>query len=150
MRAICVLVMTLLGCSRGDHQRYVPASALAREALTASLESWAAGEQTPRLASGQPGLQFADSLRARRNLERFEIVGELPIQDGRRFEVQLHLRNPAGSEKAEYIVLGIDPLWIIRQEDYNMITHWDHPMPQERAPSPIAAPPDPEGATTDE
>jgi len=129
-----VLAIGLLGCNRGDHQRYVPAAAPAREALTASLQSWAAGEETPRLKDGQPAIQFADSLRAGRTLESFEIIGELPVEQGRRFEVQLILSDPPGQEKAQYIVLGIDPLWVIRLEDYDMITHWDHPMPKETTP----------------
>ena len=136
-----VLAASLLGCNRSDPQRYVPAAALARDALTASLQSWAAGDPTPRLAAGQPSLQFADSLRTGRTLESFEIVGELPVEDGRRFEVRLTLSDPPGSEKAQYIVLGIDPLWVMRMEDYHMITHWDHPMPKEPAPATKEAPP---------
>ena len=140
MLAASLLVFSPLGCNRASKERYVPASSLAREALSASLQSWAEGDGTPRLASGQPGLQFADSLRTGRTLESFEIVGELPVEEGRRFEVLLTLKDPSGREKAQYIVLGIDPLWVIRLEDYHMITHWDHPMPKESAA----------GATTDE
>jgi hypothetical protein len=82
-------------------------------------------------------------------LESFEIIGELPVEGGRRFEVQLTLSDPPGNQKAQYIVLGIDPLWVIRQEDYDMITHWDHPMPKQAAPSPGARS-DAAGATSDE
>jgi hypothetical protein len=127
----CALAISLLGCNRSGNQRYVPAAAQAREALTASLQSWVAQEESPRLKAGEPSLQFADSLRTGRTLKSFEIVGELPVEEGRRFEVLLTLSDPPGSEKVQYIVLGIDPLWVIRLEDYHMITHWDHPMPKE-------------------
>jgi hypothetical protein len=133
--ASCVLAAALLGCNRADNRRYIPAAAPAREALTVALQTWAAGGETPRLTAGKPGLQFADSLRAGRKLERFEIIGELPVEEGRRFEVQLTLSDPPGREKAQYIVIGIDPLWVIRMEDYHMVTHWDHPMPKEGAPA---------------
>ena len=126
MRALTLagvaLAVSLVGCKRADHKRYVPASTLAREALTASLRSWASHDEGPRLESGKPGLQFADSLRSGQTLESFEIVGELPVEDGRRFEVLLTLKDPPGEEKAQYIVLGIDPLWVIRLEDYHMLT----------------------------
>lgn len=146
----CLLILCLVGCNQADNGRYVPASALAREALTAALQSWADGVPTPRLASGQPSLQFADSLRSGRTLDSFEVVGELPLKEGRRFEVQLTLSEPPGREKAHYIVLGIDPLWVIRQEDYDMITHWDHPMSKEPAPIQPAAQSESVGATKDE
>jgi hypothetical protein len=132
--AVGLLIFSMLGCNRASNERYVPPSALAREALAAALQSWAEEKMTPELASGQAGVQFADSLRTGRKLESFEIVGELPVDKGRRFEVLLTLNEPAGKEKAQYIVLGIDPLWVIRIEDYHMITHWDHPMPEEPAP----------------
>jgi hypothetical protein len=136
--AIGLLVLSLLGCNRAGQERYVPASALARNAVSASLESWASGNDTPDLAPGGPRVQYADSLRTSRTLESFEIVGELPVEEGRRFEVLLTLKDPPGQEKAQYIVLGIDPLWVIRLEDYHMITHWDHPVPKEPAPGPAA------------
>lgn len=145
--ASCVLAVALLGCNRADNRRYIPAAAPAREALTAALQSWAADDgETPRLAAGKPSLQFADSLRTGRTLESFEIIGELPVEEGRRFEVRLTLSDPPGKEKAQYVVIGIDPLWVIRLEDYHMVTHWDHPMPKEAAPTD----PNPAGATSDE
>ena len=26
------------------------------------------------------------------------------------------------------VVVGIDPIWVIRHEDYEMLTHWSHPV----------------------
>jgi hypothetical protein len=134
--AACLLALCLTGCDRPDPptQPYLPTAALAREALLASLQSWVDETETPRLATGQPSLQFADSLRTGRTLQSFEIIGELPGEGARRFEVHLKLSKPPGSETAQYVVLGIDPLWVIRQEDYDMITHWDHPMPNDAVP----------------
>ena len=145
---MCVLAMSILGCTRTDDQRYVPASSQARDALTAYLQAWVTGDTPPSRKKGQPALQFADSLGEGRKLESFEVVGELPVEGGRRFEVQLRFRDPPGQEKAQYIVLGIDPLWVVRLEDYHMITHWDHPMPTEASPTAIES--DSAGATTNE
>jgi hypothetical protein len=137
---ICLLMLTaVLGCKPAGNERFVPTTQLAREALAASLDAWTRETETPQFPGGAPQIQFADSLRTGRRLNRFEIVGELPIQGGRRFEVELFLDDSLRTEKAQYVVLGIDPLWVIRQEDYDMITHWDHPMPKEEV---AAAEPD--------
>jgi hypothetical protein len=26
------------------------------------------------------------------------------------------------------VVIGIDPLWVFRHEDYDLLLHWEHPM----------------------
>jgi hypothetical protein len=39
--------------------------------------------------------------------------------------VRLHLDNPAAEERAKFVVFGIDPLWVYRQEDYEMLIHMD-------------------------
>jgi hypothetical protein len=35
--------------------------------------------------------------------------------------------------KVRYIVLGIDPLFVFRQEDFDLLMHWDHHMPASQA-----------------
>ena len=52
-----------------------------------------------------------------------------PESDGPRvFTVKLTLVNPGEEVKARYVVMGLDPLWVIRNEDFEMLAHWDHPM----------------------
>jgi hypothetical protein len=120
----------LAGCSSSGGERYTPAPDRAREALTAVLEAWQAGRSDASL----PGttIRIADSQRSSGQgprLRSYAILGELPADSGRRFQVKLQLENRAGEQKVQYVVVGIDPLWVIRQEDYDMLTHWDHPMP---------------------
>lgn len=75
-------------------------------------------------------MQFADSqAKAGRKLVEFEILGELPIDSGRRFQVRVKFDDPPDTGRRQYVVFGIDPIWVIEQEDFNMMTHWDHPMP---------------------
>jgi hypothetical protein len=64
-------------------------------------------------------------------LENFTILGEVSGDGGRWFEVELHLDEPPQKVQVRYVVVGIDPLWIFRQVDYEMLSHWDHPMPDE-------------------
>jgi hypothetical protein len=33
-------------------------------------------------------------------------------------------------------VVGINPIWVIRQEDYNAMAHWEHPSELSRSARP--------------
>jgi hypothetical protein len=72
-------------------------------------------------------------------LDDFEILGEVPGPTGRCFAVRLKLREPVAEEKVRYAVFGIDPLWVFRQEDLEMLGHWEHPMPPEEPAASQAA-----------
>jgi len=53
-------------------------------------------------------------------LGSFEIVSHEPNQGGPQwFSVKLVLKKPAGEQMVRYCVLGNDPLWVYREEDYN-------------------------------
>jgi hypothetical protein len=123
--------------NRPEH--FVPPSGVALEALTATMEAWRSGEAPAAVDGGARTVQVADTHRAPgQQLADYEVLGETSIEGGRRFVVRLELENPAKVERAHYVVVGIDPLWVFRQEDYDMIAHWDHPMPAEE-PAPPAA-----------
>ena len=77
-----------------------------------------------------PALFVVDTYRREnQTLTSFEILGEVPGTTKRTFLVKLTLANPDAQEKARYSVLGIDPLWVYRHEDLEMLAHWEHPMP---------------------
>jgi|CXWL01.1.fsa_nt_gi hypothetical protein len=119
----------LAGCARDGEQRFMPEPDVARAALAAVLNDWQAGKSLGPI-SGPPLIQVADTQRrAGQVLLGYEILGELPADNDRRFQVRLTLDQPAAEEKVQYVVVGIDPLWVLRLEDYDMVTHWDHPMP---------------------
>ena len=122
------------GCGGRAPEDYIPPPDSARRALGAALDAWQRGEP-PGQIEGDPAIQVGDThRRPGQTLASYEILGELPIADGRRFAVRLTLENPVAEEKADFLVIGIDPLWVIREEDYRMVTHWDHNMPAEAPP----------------
>ena len=41
------------------------------------------------------------------------------------FVVKLSLDKPREEQTVRFIVLGQDPLWVFREEDYEMTAHWD-------------------------
>ena len=63
-----------------------------------------------------------------RKLTAYSILGEVPSDAPRCFAVKLTLGNPTAEVRERYVVVGIDPIWVIRYEDYEMLTHWSHPM----------------------
>jgi hypothetical protein len=122
------------GCTREPEtlERFMPASDLAHSALEAVLADWKAGLPPGPIDRLPVKVQITDNQRKPGQLlEDFEILGEVPGATARCFAVRLKLRDPVAEEKVRYAVFGIDPLWVFRQEDLEMLSHWEHPMPAE-------------------
>lgn len=128
------LALTFAGCQRRTRQDYVPTAAAAQEALVRALDAWKRGELPGRI-DGRPVIQVGDThRRAGQKLTRYEIAGELPSREGRLFAIRATFESPAAEEKIHYIIVGLDPLWVLRQEDYHTMTRWEHNMPDPKAP----------------
>jgi len=68
-------------------------------------------------------------------LRSFQILGETSLRgEGRCYVVGLTLDNPAAEQRARFVVVGIDPIWVFRKEDYDKLAHWEHPM-EEASPT---------------
>ncbi len=134
-QALCLaMAVVCAGCAREPDpaQRYVPAPDVARSAIDAVLTDWQAGKAPGLIDRLAVKVQVSDNLRkSGQRLEEFEILGEVPANGVRCFAVRLKFSDPEADERARYVVLGIDPLWVFRQEDYDMLSHWEHPMPPE-------------------
>ncbi len=121
------------GCVRRDDSsarvRLVPGSTEARRALETSLTAWR-DQQSPKpelVTIG--GLNFVDMTRtAGQKLDRYQILTELETPHARYFTAKLELTNPVESKVARYLVFGAAPVWVYREEDFNLIMHWDHKM----------------------
>jgi hypothetical protein len=126
---ISLTLVVLVGCHRpSGKDRYVPAGAAARRALQESLDAWKDGTAASTEPKS-PRVEFEDIRRQRgRRLLSYEIVGEVSGEDGRWFEVALELDQPAERVQTRYIVIGINPLLVSRQEDYENMLRWDHDM----------------------
>lgn len=108
---------------------YIPAPDVAEQALKSAMEAWKDGEPVGVIPGTQPPVHLVDSHRKPGQvLIRYEILGSVPGNAPRCFAVKAYLTNPEKEERLRYIVLGIDPLWIWRQEDYDLMCHWEHPM----------------------
>ena len=129
------VVLVLCGWlyTRGSQNRiaaYKPTSAIAESAVMQALSAWQAGAVSREIAGAKPAIVVADvNRKPGQLLDQFKILGETPGRFGRTIAVKLELANPMENVKTEYIVVGIDPLWVFRREDFEMFMHWEHHMP---------------------
>ncbi|HJZ93258.1 MAG TPA: hypothetical protein VKE40_20450 [Gemmataceae bacterium] len=138
--AVAGLFLLAAGCSNSDPGRYIPPEDKARQALDAALTGWRNGSPGGAVpGTADPVVQFVDSHRGPgQRLKDYTVLGMAPGDGPRVFTVRLTLDGPAADVKVRYVVFGIDPVWVIRHEDFDMINHWDHPMKakDERGSSP--------------
>src|SRR5262245_16094944 len=123
-----IVLAGIVGCGGsggGGMDRFLPPQADARKALEAALSAWKDGQPPGLLPDQSPRVHVVDSMRrAGQRLADYENLGEV-ASDGRRgFLVQLRLENPAETRKVRFCVIGIDPLWVFREEELDMIGHW--------------------------
>jgi hypothetical protein len=125
--------LLMAGClgqpGAGGNERYVPSEETARYAVEAALSAWKEGRPPGPVAEGPPAVYLIDShRRPGQTLADYEILGPTPGEGPVLLAVRLTLANPAAEERARFVVFGIDPLWVYRQEDFEMMIHMDHPM----------------------
>jgi hypothetical protein len=135
--AVFLLTLALgTGCARPGQRNedFIPQEEAARKALDAYLAAWACGETAQAIPDTQPQVMAVDEVRLKgRALTGYKILGPVPADAPLCFAVQLSLGNPAAEVRERYVVVGLDPLWVWRYDDYLMITHWCHPMPDPKA-----------------
>ena len=121
------------GCSPApDPNRFVPASELAHAALEAVLVDWQARLPCGMVTRLPVQVYPIDNQRKKgQELAGFEILGEVAQPGVRCFAVRLKFQNSAEEAKVRYVVYGIDPLYVYRQEDFDLLNRWDHMMPGE-------------------
>jgi hypothetical protein len=130
-----VLAAACVGCGERSPraEEFVPGEDAARAALDASLRAWRDGGAEARVPATGPAVESADGLRTRgRTLLKYDILGPVPADAPRCFAVRLTLGNPTQELRERYVVLGLDPVWVWRHEDFVMLTHWDHRMTAKR------------------
>jgi hypothetical protein len=139
------LVVALLatGCGSRKHDPVElgpPDLESSTAALVASLDAWKADRRASGVMIGSaPTIGIVDAMRIERPLLEYEVVGPLMVvEKGRPFAVRLVLDAPRETVAARYVVIGRDPLWVFRQEDFDRMLHWEHKMDREPEPLPAA------------
>ena len=112
-------------------------------ALVTSLDAWKGDRRASGVLIGsKPSVGVVDSLRTERPLLGYEIVGPLMVvEKARPFAVRLDLDSPRETVETRYLILGRDPLWVFRQEDFERMLHWEHKMDAEAGTGPAGPAP---------
>jgi hypothetical protein len=113
------------GCGRHSNADFTPNANVGRTALEAALKSWKDGQPPGTVAgTSKPAVRVADSEWERgAKLAGFEIVGDEPPAGAgpRTFTVKLTAAD-GQSREVKYYVVGIDPLLIYRDIDYQKLS----------------------------
>lgn len=125
-RSLVLLVIALAGCGgAATVSSYHPKGSTAKTALTAALEAWKSGQEKPGSITNQkPAVEVQDSVwGSGRKLKGFQIGEEQSSKDGpTRFSVELTYADKPETEKADYVVIGKDPLWVMRDQDFQRMS----------------------------
>jgi hypothetical protein len=141
-RLLVVLLLGLIGCGSRPAPQIVPDSAQGRKVIGAAMAAWAAGRPAGMLDTTGPRVQVIDSFRKPgQTLEGFEILAETASPRARTFSLRLRLAEPDERPLVRYLVVGIDPVLVFRQEDYELLTHFEHKMDPEPRQASDARPP---------
>jgi hypothetical protein len=131
-----LLCASAAGCNGSDDRpespRYLPDWPEARAAVVTALTDWR--DSSPPFPVSRPlkGVVFTDKQRKPGDrLRSFTILGQTDVENARQFTLRLDLESEEAPRLVRYNVLGRDPVWVFRLEDYEMILHWEHPMNEE-------------------
>jgi hypothetical protein len=111
----------LTGCGSGrDDLDVLPSEDKARAALEKALTAWQSGEKPGKLQGDSHAIEVVDKVwQDGGKLTSFEIVAPVDKPGPRWFSVRLTLKGARGPQQVSYAVLGLDPVWVYREEDYN-------------------------------
>lgn len=127
--ALGVFLIPCVGCW-GGVSAHMPRAEAARLALEAALNSWKDGSPPGPIASASPPAYATDTQWKRgQKLDGYEILGEGPSDGAQKFTVRLKLTDPTREEETRYIVMGVDPIGVYREEDFLRDSSMENPPP---------------------
>ena len=129
---LLLVLLPAAGCGRAKPPE-APAAEAARQALTAALDAWKAGKPPGKVEGTSPRVHAVDTDWQRgQALEGYEIVGDEPGAGLRTFTVRLTLGGPTRPQEVRYVVLGLDPVNVLREEDFQRNANMEDAPPAYR------------------
>jgi hypothetical protein len=117
--SVCLLA-ALTGCSSNSTtDKFIPNQMQAREALEAALNAWVEGKKPGGIEGTPIPVQAADSQwSAGMKLVSFEIIEQVEGEVPPAYIVQLTMQGRSEPLKVRYYVVGKDPLWVYREDNF--------------------------------
>jgi hypothetical protein len=112
-------LLVLGGCGRTAEERPVPSQEVAQRALNIALTAWQKGKAPPgKVQDAAPEIHLVEThYRPGQKLTAFKVLGPTTGEMASCYAVILTLDNPREEVRVRYVVLGDDPLWVMRYED---------------------------------
>ncbi len=131
LAAALAVLLVVPACGRPSMN---PGADRARAALEASLTAWRDGKKPGNVEGADPPVQAVDNDWSNgRKLSAFEVLREQPSESDKRFVVKLTYTNQAAPVEAVYVVVGVRPIGVYREEDYARMLNMDNnPTPQKK------------------
>lgn len=132
---LLLIAGTGCGSRSGGYEKFIPTEEVARGYLETALTACRDGRPTaPVGAVGPPAVHLVDSQRKPgQRLTAFTVLGPTAGDCARCYAVRLTLEQPAEEVRVRYVVVGQDPIWVFRYEDYETVMHWCSPTTTGRA-----------------
>ena len=120
-----IALAALAGCGGGSAP--LPSTVVARQALQTSLDAWKAGKPPSSLNGEKPGIEAVDfEWKAGKVLSNYTLGEEAPGQGVQTLSASLTIKGEPGPKEVKYMILGLDPMRIFRDEDYNRAMNMDN------------------------
>jgi hypothetical protein len=139
---VALLAGTLLlgGCGTRRAQRFIPSEESAERTLKTALTAWQNGKRPPSLIQETtPAVHLVDTnFKPGQKLARFTVLGPTTGDAQRCYAVRLTFDDPPEEVRARFVVMGLDPLWVVRYEDFERMCHWampDHTTEPKKPPT---------------
>jgi hypothetical protein len=135
LAALVVIAGSAPGCNSeaAAIQRFIPSQESSQSAISKAFDAWKTGVPAGPVPETTPLVHLTDNHRKpNERLVSYRILGEVPGDTPRCYAVELKF-DPPRDERARYVVVGIDPLWVFRMEDYQLLSHWEHKMEPKQA-----------------
>jgi hypothetical protein len=109
----------------------------ARSSMVTVLSAWRDAPSPLPASFDTPSVMFIDKRRRpNQRLAAFEILGQTDVENARQFTVRLELEGEESPQLVKYNIVGREPVWVFRLEDYEMFSHWEHDMDEpDQAPA---------------
>jgi hypothetical protein len=125
--SISALLFTIALSGCGSTSAPLSSADQARKSLEAGLEAWKAGRPASSLTEGKPAVDFVDfQWKGGAKLAAYSIVSDRAEPDAHTFAVELTTADGKAPKQVEYKAIGIDPIHILRDEDYNRTLNMDN------------------------
>jgi hypothetical protein len=138
LACLLALVASTLGCERHSGETatpgFMPSWDEARQSLESVLSTWRDAPSPLPASFDTRAVKFVHKRRkANQRLLTFQILSQTDIENARQFTVRLNLEGEESPQLVKYNIVGREPVWIFRLEDYEMLSHWEHDMDQPAA-----------------